>query len=81
MQNNINSEELRHLQIPLPSPAVQKKIMGRVAAGRAEIAREREAVEELTKEINADLEAKILSIETLSEAGGPAAGQWVPYSS
>jgi type I restriction enzyme S subunit len=60
MQNNINSEELRHLQIPLPSPAVQKTIMERVAAGRAEIAREREAVEELTKEINADLEAQIL---------------------
>jgi len=60
MQNNINSEELRSLQIPLPPLAVQEKIMACVADGRAEIVREQEAAERLSKEIIADIEAMIL---------------------
>lgn len=67
MQNNINSEELRGLQIPLPPLAVQEKIMERVAEGRAEIAREQEAAECLSKEIIADVEALILGNKTLGE--------------
>jgi len=59
-QANVNSEELRGLQIPLPPLPVQKKIMERVASGRAEIAREREAAERLAQEITADVEAMIL---------------------
>jgi type I restriction enzyme S subunit len=64
MQNNINSEELRRLLMPLPPPSVQRQIMKRVAAGSAEIAREREAVEKSTARINADLEALILGTST-----------------
>jgi hypothetical protein len=39
MQNNINSEELRSLQIPLSPLDVRRAIVARVQAGRAEIAR------------------------------------------
>lgn len=67
MMNNINSEELRGLQIPLPPLSVQKQIMKRVAAGRDEIARERQAVDKMTQTINADIEAVILGAKTLNE--------------
>jgi len=63
MQNNINSEELRGLQITLPPLTLQKQIMERVAAGREEIAREREAAERLTREINVEVEAMILGVK------------------
>ena len=66
-QANINSEELRLLRIPLPPLAVQKQIMKRVADGRTEIAREREAAEKLANEINTDVEALILGTKTLNE--------------
>lgn len=67
MQNNINSEELRGLQIPLPPLSVQKQIMERVAAGREEIAREREAADRLAREINSEVEALILGTKKVSE--------------
>lgn len=41
--------------------------MGRVAAGRAEIAREREAADRLSKAINAEIEALILGTRKLNE--------------
>lgn len=63
MQNNINSEELRGLQIPLPPLQVQKKIMERVTAGREEITREREAADRLTRDINTEVEALILGMK------------------
>lgn len=66
-QANINSVELRGLQIPLPPLAVQEKIMQSVADGRAEIFREQEAAEHLSKEINAEVEALILGSKTLGE--------------
>ena len=40
--------------------------MERVAAGRAEITREREAAEKLEKEITTDIEALILGTQSLS---------------
>ena len=67
MQNNINSEELRGLQIPIPPIAVQKQIMERVAAGREEIARERETADRLAGDINAEVEGLILGTKTLRE--------------
>ena len=67
-QANINSVELRGLQIPLPPLTVQKQIMERVAAGRKEIARERETADRLAREINAEIEALILGTKTLGEA-------------
>jgi hypothetical protein len=41
--------------------------MGRVAEGRAEIAREREAADQLSKEINAEIKALILGTKKLNE--------------
>lgn len=68
MQNNINSEELRSLQTPLPPLTVQQKIMERVASGRAEITRERETAKNLSKAINAEVEALILGTKSLKDA-------------
>lgn len=59
-QANINTEELRSLQLPLPPLAIQQQIVKRVAMGRAEIAKERESAERITKEINAEVEAMVL---------------------
>lgn len=67
MQNNINSEELRGLQIPLPPLLVQKKIMESVASGREEIACERETADRIAREINTEIEALILGIKKVSE--------------
>ena len=66
-QANVNSKELRGLQIPLPPLTVQRQIMDRVSAGRQEIAREREAADRLGGEINAEVEALILGTKRVSE--------------
>jgi hypothetical protein len=63
MQNSINSEELRGLQITLPPLTFQKQIMERVAAGSEEIAREREAADHLVREVNVEVEAMILGVK------------------
>jgi type I restriction enzyme S subunit len=68
MQNNINSEELRGLQIPIPPLAVQEKIMAHVDSALAEIAREREATEKLAKSIHAEIEALILGTKSVKDA-------------
>jgi type I restriction enzyme S subunit len=67
MQNNINSDELRGLQIPLPPLTVQKKIMQRVGVGRSEIVRERETAERLDKKITSDVEGLIFGTKSLNE--------------
>jgi len=66
-QANVNSEELRGLQIPSPPPTVQKEMMRRVMNGRMEMARECKAADELSNAINTELEALILGIRRLSE--------------
>jgi type I restriction enzyme, S subunit len=66
-QANVNSKELRGLQIPLPPLTVQKRIIDRVSAGREEIAREREAADRLTREISAEVEVLILGTKRVSE--------------
>jgi restriction endonuclease S subunit len=65
-QANINSEELRSLQIPLPPLDVQRDIMRRVAKGRAEIAREREAAQRRARDIEAEIEALILGTKAIA---------------
>lgn len=60
MQNNINSEELRDLQIPLPPLAVQQAIMRRVNAGSAEITKLRADAKACADAAKADVEAMIL---------------------
>ena len=66
-QANVNSVELRSLQIPLPPLSVQKQMMERVAAGREEISREREAADRLARDINTEIEALILGTKMVSE--------------
>jgi type I restriction enzyme, S subunit len=60
MQNNINSEELRSLQIPLPPLPVQQAMMKRVEAGRAEIAALKADAQARADAAKADVEAMIL---------------------
>jgi len=64
-QANVNSEELRSLQIPLPPLDVQKAIMQRVEVGRQAIAREREAADRKKQEIEAEIEALILGTQAI----------------
>lgn len=65
MMNNINSEELRSLQIPLPPLDVQRSIVQQIMSGKAEIMRERAATERMSHEAEADVEALILGTKKL----------------
>ena len=67
-QPNLNAEMIANLRIPLPPLALQRQIIERVAVGRSEIAREREAADRLAREINTQVEALILGTETLKGA-------------
>ncbi|MDP2863106.1 MAG: restriction endonuclease subunit S, partial [Desulfobacterales bacterium] len=66
-QPNLNAEMIANLRIPLPPMNVQKQIMDRVAAGRKEIARERDAADRLARDIDAEVEALILGIKKMDE--------------
>lgn len=61
----INSDEVRNAPIPLPPLDVQQDIMRRVAARRAEIARERAAAQHRAAEAAAEIEALILGTKTI----------------
>ena len=61
----INSEEVRSAPLPLPPLDVQRDIMRRVEAGRAEIARERESAQRRAHEAEAEVEALILGARQL----------------
>jgi restriction endonuclease S subunit len=60
MQNNINSEEIRSLEIPLPPLDVQRKIMAEVQAGLAEIAQLRESAKVQADAARAEVERMII---------------------
>ncbi|MEX1098645.1 MAG: restriction endonuclease subunit S [Planctomycetales bacterium] len=60
MQNNINSDEIRSLQVPLPPLPVQQAMMKRVEAGRAEIAKLKTDAKVRAAAAKADVEAMIL---------------------
>lgn len=60
MQNNINSEELRSLQIPMPPLATQYMIMKRVDAGRAEVAKLNADAKARAEAAKADVKSMIL---------------------
>jgi type I restriction enzyme S subunit len=64
---SINKEELDRFPIPLPPLPIQHEIVAVVAAGRKEIAREREAADRLSRDIAAEVEALILGIKKVSE--------------
>jgi type I restriction enzyme S subunit len=65
-QANINSGEIRSLRIPLPPMEIQRKLVERVTAARAEIARERAAAAALRRSIAAEVEALILGVKPLT---------------
>jgi hypothetical protein len=62
----IGAEDIANFPIPVPPVAVQGQIVEWVAAERAEIAREREAVNRIAREINAEIEALILGTKKVS---------------
>jgi restriction endonuclease S subunit len=63
MQNNINSEELRNLQVPLPPLPAQQAIMRRVDNGLAEISELEADARARADAAKADVEAMILGIK------------------
>ncbi len=65
-QANVNSEELRSLQFPLPPLTVQRQIVERVAAGRAEIAKLKAAAKAAMEAAKADVEAMILGTKPVA---------------
>jgi type I restriction enzyme S subunit len=62
MQNNINSEELRGLQIPLAPLDIQSQIMETVNQQRQAIAEERKAAKKREAEAAKEVEDMILGI-------------------
>ncbi len=60
MQNNINSEEIRSLEIPLPPLDVQREIVAEVRAGLAEIAILRENARAQADAARAEVERMII---------------------
>lgn len=68
-QANINSQELRSLQIPLPPGDVQRRIMERVEAGRARIARERSEMRRIAEASESDLNDWLLGIKEAPQHG------------
>lgn len=67
MQNNINSEELRGLQVPLPPLPMQQQIVERIATARETIAREREVADQLEHDIKDEIEALILGRKKIDD--------------
>lgn len=61
-QANVNSEELRSLQIPLPPLNIQKEIMRRVEEGRSKIQKEQEAAAKVAEESASEVEKMILGL-------------------
>jgi type I restriction enzyme, S subunit len=62
---SMNADELANFPISLPPLEVQRKLVERVTAARAEIARERAAAAELRQTIAAEVESLILGTKTL----------------
>jgi len=69
-QANVNSMELRSLQICLPPLAIQKTIMGKIAEGKAEIARDRKVAAKLSAEVAQEVEEMILGTRPVKPGRG-----------
>ncbi len=65
-QANVNSEELRSLQFPMPSASVQRQIVERIAARRAEIAKLKTEAKAAMEAAKADVEAMILGTKPVA---------------
>lgn len=62
----IGAEDIRNFPLPLPPLTVQRRIMEKVAAGRARIAREHETARALARQIEADMEAYLLGTKKVA---------------
>lgn len=62
MQNNINSEEIKGLRIPLPPISIQKQLVAKVISARAKIAAERAAAAKLAADTTWEVEQMILGV-------------------
>ncbi|MGA8495087.1 MAG: restriction endonuclease subunit S, partial [Xanthobacteraceae bacterium] len=60
-QANINTDELRSLEVPLPSLSVQKEIVKRLSKSRANIAEKLNVAEKLSDDAIRKIESLILS--------------------
>jgi type I restriction enzyme S subunit len=65
-QANVNSEELRSLQVPLPPLSIQGKLVELVAKRREEIAKLRAKTKAIVEAAKADVEAMILGTKKVS---------------
>jgi hypothetical protein len=65
---SLNAAELESFPVPVPSLEVQRKLVQRVSAARAEMARERAAAEQLRQSIAAEVESLILGTKSLPRA-------------
>lgn len=65
MQNNINSEELRSLHLPLPPLGIQMEIMEQIEAGRNEIIQQENIIKQLLSQTKAEIEKMILGIQKI----------------
>jgi type I restriction enzyme, S subunit len=65
MQSNLNSDEIRSLEIPLPPLDVQQEIMCHVNKGWIKIEQEREKAAKRAREIENDIEELILGTKQL----------------
>lgn len=64
-QANVNSEELRSLQIPLPPLDIQNEIMAYIEQSRAAIGRQRAASAQARQQSQAEIEALILGTKSI----------------
>ena len=62
----IGAEDIANFPIPVPPLAVQGEIVERIAAQQGEIAKERETVERLSRDVDAEIEALILGIKRVN---------------
>ena len=66
-QPNLNAEMIANLQIAIPPLEIQRRLVERVTAARAEIARERAAAAALRQSIAAEVEALILGTQPIEQ--------------
>ncbi len=68
-QANINSKELRSLQIPLPPLPVQQEFLRQIVEGRAEVSKIRGAVRAIASDAKREIEALILGTKKVDCRG------------
>lgn len=73
-QANINADEIRSLQLPLPPIPVQQAIMRRVNDGSAAIRKEREKVAAISSIVEREIEEMILGTRPVIGAENPRGG-------